>query len=136
MSYILVFLNTKIYCTNIIKIHQFRKKKVICYLCDQDPFLCYIFYDMFDIKGKMKPLLLNLISWLSKHVFELSFVKCAWTEFIMDLSLGSVFRKHSNNFCLRSWRSSIFVGRALTSVHMPHTCHVFSPFTRVAGLTL
>ncbi len=72
------------------------------------------------------------LSWQGKK----SFVKCAWTEFIMDLSLGSVFRKHSNNFCLRSWRSSIFVGRALTSVHMPHTCHGFSPFTRVASLTL
>ncbi len=74
--------------------------KVICYLCDQDSFLCYIFYDMFDIKGKMSPLLLNLISWLSKRVFEprgkKSFVKCAWTEFIMDLSLGSVFEAFHN----------------------------------------
>ncbi len=54
----------------------------------------------------------------------------------MDLSLGSVFWKHSNNFCLRSWRSLIFAGRAFTSVHVPHICHVFSPFTRVASLTL
>lgn len=54
----------------------------------------------------------------------------------MDLSLGSVFWKHSNNFCLRSWRSLIFAGRAFTSVHMPHICHGFSPFTRVASLTL
>ncbi len=61
------------------------------------------------------------LSWQGKK----SFVKCAWTEFIMDLSLGSVFRKHSNNFCLRSWRSSIFAGRALTSVHMPHTHAMF-----------